>query len=137
MDCPVCRIPLIIIERHEIELDYCLKCKGFWFDEGELELVPQALNLKFTLPEFSTFPRAQTKETRRSCPRCNKGMDKILLNENPQIIVDLCRKGDGVWFDASELGMMFEKHIHVKNQAEEKMISFLGEMFHLNAKSTS
>jgi len=34
--CPSCKYNLYTIKSKKIELDYCLNCKTFWFDEGEL-----------------------------------------------------------------------------------------------------
>ena len=39
MKCPACDTPLVVVEREEIELDWCAACRGLWFDEGELELL--------------------------------------------------------------------------------------------------
>ena len=50
MDCPSCSEPLIVVEREGIELDYCPKCKGLWFDADELELLNEALGLDAALP---------------------------------------------------------------------------------------
>lgn len=43
MDCPVCKKSLIVVERDNIELDYCIACKGFWFDAGELGLLAEKI----------------------------------------------------------------------------------------------
>lgn len=137
MNCPVCHLPLIVVERHNIELDSCLNCQGFWFDEGELELLPQALNFQADVPDFSTYPKVSTKEKARPCPRCHKRMDKISLGDNPPLLLDRCARGDGLWFDASELGQVFEKLGRWKDQSQARMISFLGETFSLKEKFTS
>ena len=42
MICPVCKRDMIVIEYHDVELDYCTSCKGVWFDSGELELLLEA-----------------------------------------------------------------------------------------------
>ena len=39
MICPVCHKSMLDIEYNNIELDYCEKCRGVWFDAGELELL--------------------------------------------------------------------------------------------------
>ena len=39
MICPVCKIDMIDVEYHQIELDYCIKCHGVWFDAEELGLL--------------------------------------------------------------------------------------------------
>ena len=37
--CPRCRAPLTEREFQTVKLDACTKCKGVWFDAGELEMV--------------------------------------------------------------------------------------------------
>lgn len=37
MNCPACTVPLLISERHGIEIDYCGQCRGVWLDRGELD----------------------------------------------------------------------------------------------------
>ncbi|MDD5313175.1 MAG: zf-TFIIB domain-containing protein, partial [Dehalococcoidia bacterium] len=32
MRCPVCKISALVIELERIELDYCSRCGGVWFD---------------------------------------------------------------------------------------------------------
>ena len=39
MFCPVCKTAMIDVEYEQIELDYCVKCRGVWFDSNELELM--------------------------------------------------------------------------------------------------
>ncbi len=36
-NCPVCRIPTSVITLANIELDYCYRCSGVWFDKREME----------------------------------------------------------------------------------------------------
>ena len=36
------------MEYRQIELDYCLKCSGIWFDSGELDLLLESADLKKT-----------------------------------------------------------------------------------------
>lgn len=37
--CPQCAVPLTVVEKHGIEIDYCEKCHGVWLQKGELEKV--------------------------------------------------------------------------------------------------
>ena len=39
MYCPDCREEMIVLEVDKVEVDYCLKCRGIWLDEGELEIL--------------------------------------------------------------------------------------------------
>ena len=37
LQCPVCRVDLLMSERQGIEIDYCPQCRGVWLDRGELD----------------------------------------------------------------------------------------------------
>ncbi len=39
MNCPVCNVALVMAERQGVEIDYCPKCRGVWFDRGELDKI--------------------------------------------------------------------------------------------------
>lgn len=40
MQCPVCaETQLVMTNRHDIEIDYCPKCRGVWLDRGELDKI--------------------------------------------------------------------------------------------------
>ena len=39
MDCPICRVPLVMSDRQGIEIDYCPGCRGVWLDRGELDKI--------------------------------------------------------------------------------------------------
>lgn len=39
MLCPVCRVPLTMSERQNIEIDFCPQCRGVWLDRGELDKI--------------------------------------------------------------------------------------------------
>jgi Zn-finger nucleic acid-binding protein len=42
---------MVIVEYNEIELDYCTKCRGVWFDAGKLELLLESAGLT-DMPHF-------------------------------------------------------------------------------------
>ncbi len=44
MNCPVCNVSLTIAERHNIEIDFCPKCRGVWLDRGELDKIIERAN---------------------------------------------------------------------------------------------
>ena len=103
MDCPVCKNAMITLELADVEIDYCTDCSGIWLDAGELELLlgeqekaAQLLN-SFKIDTMST-------EKPRKCPICDKKMQKIIVGSSePVLLIDKCRKGDGLWFDRGEL----------------------------------
>jgi len=39
MECPICKVTLLMAEKQNIEIDYCPTCRGVWLDRGELEKI--------------------------------------------------------------------------------------------------
>lgn len=129
MDCPVCTVPMIVVEHGGIELDYCIECKGIWFDAGELSLLLEKLDVQGELPDVASLPKAESGEKARRCPRCPKYMDKVHLGMEPRVLVDRCPSGHGLWFDAGELGRVVEQYAVGLKPGEDRVIRFLGEVF--------
>ena len=135
MICPTCKNPMIAVEYQKIELDYCPECHGVWFDSGELELFLNSLNLENRdqfVSNMLNAPEAKTPEKKRRCPICAQRMKKIVISEKPSILIDVCRKADGLWFDGDEVGQLIKQ---LPEKPSEKLRShhhvsaFLGEVF--------
>ena len=130
MDCPVCKdSAMITLELDEVEIDYCTVCNGIWLDAGELELLlgepekaGQLLN-SFRIDSMS-------QEKIRKCPICDKKMQKVIVGSSkPTLLIDKCRKGDGLWFDKGELQDIFDR---AQLDEENKIQNLLTEMFGQN-----
>lgn len=136
MICPACKSDMIVVEYKDIELDHCLDCGGVWFDAGELALMLQSLEMAehgLCLAEIIKFPEAMSSEKKRRCPICGHRMKKTVLGKEPGTLIDVCDRGDGLWFDGGELAQLL-KHL-VKSPGKEQnepqeIINFLGEVFH-------
>ena len=86
MICPTCKGNMIVVEHKKIELDYCPKCHGVWFDSGELELFLDSLNLENRdqfISSILSAPEAKTPEKKRRCPICARRMKKVVVGEKP------------------------------------------------------
>lgn len=123
MDCPVCSEPMITLELEDVEIDYCQGCEGIWLDAGELELLlggsEQAQNF------VKSFTKAsESTEKKRRCPICLKKMEKVFAGED--VLIDRCRKGDGLWLDGGELRQILEKS---RLDQADKIKKTLAEMF--------
>ncbi len=44
MNCPKCRVNLVIADRQGIEIDFCPQCRGVWLDRGELDKIIERAN---------------------------------------------------------------------------------------------
>ena len=96
MKCPVCRTVMFVVEYDGVELDVCQDCRGTWFDRGELDLVLRgqaALELSPTV----------TDEADRDCPICSKRMGKMNIGPGGRVLIDVCGRQCGMWFDRGEV----------------------------------
>jgi len=132
MKCPVDKQDMIVVEHHQIELDFCLKCAGVWFDSGEFDLLLNAFQKGHArtsgVPGDSFLPRKDTreKEATRRCPFCGMKMDKARIGKDPGVLIDTCPAGDGIWFDGGELHQVLTQTQGVKS---EDVLAFLGDAF--------
>ncbi len=135
MKCPACSNLMIVVEHEKIELDYCLKCSGVWFDAEEMELLLEAMHLKGTslsLDNILTSPEANSAEKKRKCPICGRKMKKATVGHEPEVIIDACSWEDGLWFDSGEVGQLITQlpaKSPEKPDSQGRVITFLGEVF--------
>jgi len=135
MICPVCKYDMVVVEYHNIELDYCNSCKGVWFDSGELELLLESQGLeepKVLFDDIMNSQEAASSEKKRNCPVCGHKMKKTAIGEQPEILIDICRDAHGLWFDGGEVTQLI-RHLAgehpPKRGSEQRVISFLEEVF--------
>jgi hypothetical protein len=126
MNCPVCREPLLVAERQGIELDCCPWCRGLWFDAAELALLAEATGKTLTLLAGARLAPA-TSEKPRPCPRCDRPMEKILLGRTPEVLLDRCSGGHGLWFDHGELGALVRQLASAPGSHPDAVLAFMGE----------
>lgn len=135
MICPTCKNPMIVVEHKKIELDYCPECHGVWFDSGELELFLDSLNLENReqfVTDILNTPEAKTPEKKRRCPICAQRMKKTVVGGKPSILIDVCRRADGLWFDGGEVDQLikqFPEEPSEKPRSYDQVSAFLREVF--------
>ncbi len=126
MDCPVCKNAMITLELADVEIDYCTDCGGIWLDAGELEMLLGGLEKARQLLD-SFKPGSMSTEKPRKCPICDKKMQKIIVgSEEPTILIDKCRRGDGLWFDRGELQDIVNR---AELDKDNKIRELLADMF--------
>jgi len=129
MDCPACKNAMITLELAEVEIDHCEECGGIWLDAGELEiLLGQPQQAKRLLDSFKVS--AGATEKLRQCPICDKKMQKIVVGTTePTLLIDKCRRGDGLWFDKGELEDILSR---ARLDRDSRIQRLLAEMFGQN-----
>ncbi len=128
LPCPTClgvmMEKLKPMREHELVLDYCRRCGGVWFDEGEVLALrnarPKGLGRTVTLREtayqmpchscHTTVDRNALScascgwQNHLDCPVCQKTLERL---ERGDLTLDVCRSCRGVWFDNHELAQIW------------------------------
>lgn len=89
-----------------IQIDRCDDCAGMWFDDGELEVLPDALSERELAAEaVSTLEGLRAAQSAASrevlyllCPVCNEAMNRRNYERVSGIILNRC-SGHGTWLD--------------------------------------
>jgi len=123
---------MITLELADVEIDHCTECGGIWLDAGELELLlgepEKATQLLDSFKVDSICP-----EKPRKCPICDKKMRKIIVGySEPTLLIDKCRRGDGLWFDKGELQDILDR---AQLDKDNKIQKLLADMFGQNHTS--
>lgn len=127
MNCPVCDKPMIVFEIDQVEVDHCVGCGGTWLDAGELELLLEGTENKDQLLS-ALAEDTPAGEAMRICPICEKKMCKVAYGcgDSDPVILDKCKKNDGLWFDGGEL----REIIKMGNfPCENKVFQLLNDVF--------
>jgi Zn-finger nucleic acid-binding protein len=135
MKCPACRKLMIVVEHEKIELDFCVNCSGVWFDAGELGLLLETMELEgdhVSLDSILTSPEAKSAEKKRRCPICGSKMKKSTVGREPEVLIDACPNGHGLWFDSGEVGQLITQlpdKAPSESDSQGRLVTFLGEVF--------
>lgn len=134
MNCPACHEALIVVEREGIELDWCLECRGLWFDEGELELLGEKAGRVLDPEDLGRGAGESIGRGTRRCPRCRRKMQQLALaaGADRSVQVDRCPH-HGIWLDRGELGSLMRRRAPSRDTDGGLMLEFLGETFSCSA----
>lgn len=130
--CPVCLgvqlEKLALGAEPKLVLDYCQRCGGIWFDEGEVRrlrgLNPKALWAKVALRDaayrmkchncHASMGRNDSRcgacgwTNTLDCPVCAKYLETV---EHGGLRLDVCRRCRGAWFDSVELSRIWNRSV--------------------------
>jgi len=129
--CPTCEEPLIVVEVESVEIDHCVACGGAWLDGGELELLLDGATNKSALMASLTS-HTTGKEEHIRCPICDKHLDKVTVGDDKKVLLDVCPKNDGLWFDRGELRDIIEMGDFPENH---RLYELIKEMFADSARA--
>lgn len=130
MLCPVCKTELKKAVFYGVEIDYCPKCLGIWFDEKEFEEAKswKDHSLSWIDPDlWEKEDQFRVSKSKKMCPKCGVPLYEVNYGDS-DIKVDVCNVCHGIWLDRGE----FNKIINYL-ETEKKEIA-VGHYFATLAK---
>jgi Zn-finger nucleic acid-binding protein len=131
---------MVVVEHNMVELDYCTHCSGVWFDAGELDILLISLGINCKVPyltDSSDVKERALLERRWKCPICNRKMKKQIVHGRPEILIDVCPRDHGLWFDGGEVASLIKQitsEIPLRTNSQQQILNFLGETVRLAIK---
>lgn len=104
MKCPKCKILLSSTIFHNVEVDYCARCLGLWFNEDELRWAKddKEEELKwFDVDLWKDDKKFKLHRGIRVCPECRVPLYEVYYGHS-RIVVDVCNLCRGTWLDRGE-----------------------------------
>ncbi len=136
MYCPNDNEKLEKVLFHNVEVDYCPKCLGVWFDQDELRLAKDDKDKDLNWQDVDLWrdkSKLKTVRISKFCPVCRVGLVEISYDQS-KIKVDFCKMCQGVWLDRGEFKQIIA---YLKNKADyeilhkytQNLVSELWEVF--------
>jgi len=117
-----CKHNLVKTNLKGVEIDECSKCRGIWFDRGELTKAKDSTDEDLRFLDFDVFDKKNKKgaKSKVHCPSCGSEMT-TLEYINSKVKVDRCDSCHGVWLDAGEFKkiILYLENIIVTEKASD------------------
>ncbi len=134
---------MAVVEFDRIEVDFCTRCYGVWFDAGEIELLLERGSFEHAglgLQEALRQQGPRVSEKGKHCPVCRRKMRKVNIGPAQQVLIDVCPQEDGIWFDSGELDQLIEQMERsgvAPSSKQDKVGAFLRQAFKARHEATS
>jgi len=113
MLCPKCQ-QLSLKEQYvkgtDLVAECCVRCKGVWFDRGELRRVMVEADSELQIPHKAVRLQAR-------CPRCDKPLYAFHYPQT-RVTIEVCKRCTGIWLDANEISQIREARRSLPPQDE-------------------
>ena len=104
MICPICKKSLSSAILCNVEVNYCSKCLGLWFEEEELRWAKDEKDKDLRWLDIDLWKKEKEFKISygiRLCPSCRVPLYEVYYGDSG-IIVDVCKLCYGVWLDRAE-----------------------------------
>jgi Zn-finger nucleic acid-binding protein len=106
--CPKCQQNLKrkYVSEMNLTVDYCPRCKGIWFDGGELNHAMPEADRQLPIPRNAVRLQAP-------CPVCGRPLYTFPY-PGTRVVIEMCRRCRGLWLDAGEFAALRQARQHVE-----------------------
>lgn len=106
--CPHCALEqrkqgLYYTYHDAVEIDYCPRCRGLWFEAGEVSAAQYDEPVDTRCREFQVNLGASSGLSALSCPDCRQTMSSHYLLDEYTMEVASCEQCAGVWLEREQL----------------------------------
>lgn len=137
MHCPLCKIKLEKVVLSGVEVDYCPKCLGTFFEEEELRWAKDEKdrNLRWLdIDLWKDQEKFKIAPLQKLCPWCRLPLYETNYGDSPvrqaqgdaerieasDIKVDVCNICHGIWLDRGEFKKIIQ---YLKKKADQEILS--------------
>jgi hypothetical protein len=121
MECPNDNEYLEKILFHNVEVDYCPRCLGVWFDKDELRQAKDDKDNQLNWIDFDLWrdkKKFQVLHTDKHCPVDRVGLSEVRYDQ-AKTKVDFCKMCGGIWLDRGEFKQIIN---YLKNKSDYEIL---------------
>lgn len=105
----------------DIEVDYCTRCLGIWFDKDELSYAKDKKDDQLNWLDFDIWrdkAKFNLSMSDKHCPSCRVGLMQVGY-DNSNVKIDFCKNCQGVWLDRGEFKQMM---VYLKKKSDYEIL---------------
>lgn len=121
MECPNDKEQLEKVLFHNVEVDYCPKCLGIWFDKDELRLAKDDKDKQLNWVDVDLWrdkSKFQLSHGDKHCPSCRAGLVEVKY-DGSKTRIDFCKMCEGAWLDRGEFKQIIN---YLKNKSDYEIL---------------
>ena len=121
MTCPSCKAELKKAVFYGVEVDYCPKCLGLWFEQDELSGAKDEKDKDLNwldIPIWKEKAKFRISKGGKLCPSCLMPFYEVNYGDSG-IKVDLCNVCRGIWLDRGEFKKVID---YLKEKGKKEVL---------------
>ncbi len=136
MNCPKDNEYLEKVLFHNVEVNYCPKCLGMWFDKDELRQAKDDKDAQLNWVDVDLWrdkSRFEVVHGNKHCPVCRAGLKEVKY-DGSKTRVDFCKMCEGIWLDRGEFKQIInylktKSDYEILNHYTKNLVLQLWEVF--------